>query len=674
MARIGVFVCHCGENIARTVDVAEVAKRLKDHPGVVHTEDYKYMCSEPGQALMRKAIEDNDLTGVVVCACSPHMHEKTFRGAADKAGLNPFMCEMANIREHCSWIHEDRALATDKATDIAHTIVEKVKHNTPLEKIHIPVTKRALVIGGGISGIQAALDIADGGVEVVLLEKEPSIGGHMSQLSETFPTLDCSQCILTPRMVEVAQHPNITLHTYSELDSLDGYIGNFTATIRKKARTVDIEVCNGCGDCVAVCPAKKIDSEFDAKLGKRTAIYVPFPQAVPNMPALDRQNCTLFKGRRKGLAKDTCGKCKEACLKGAIDYDTEDVLITEEVGAVVVATGFELYSIGREQPAGLKGYGEYGYGEVLDVIDGMQFERLASASGPTAGAILRPSDGKEPKTVVFVKCVGSRDPEKGIAYCSKVCCMYTAKHSMLYKHKVHDGRAVVFYMDIRAAGKGYDEFSRRAIEEDGAEYIRGRVSRIFRDGETIKVWGFDTLSGEQVVVDADMVVLATAIRPQPGIGKLAQALSVSYDEHGFINEAHPKLRPVETNTAGIFIAGACQAPRDIPESVAMASATAGKILGLFSADELERDPSVALVNEKTCIGCFSCERVCPYGAIEHVDECDMDGHICGSRARVNPGVCQGCGTCVAVCPSKSIELQTFTDEQIFAEINALGQW
>jgi heterodisulfide reductase subunit A len=311
---------------------------------------------------------------------------------------------------------------------------------------------------------------------------------------------------------------------------------------------------------------------------------------------------------------------------------------------------------------------------VLDVIDGMQFERLASASGPTAGAILRPSDGKEPKTVVFVKCVGSRDPEKGIAYCSKVCCMYTAKHSMLYKHKVHDGRAVVFYMDIRAAGKGYDEFSRRAIEEDGAEYIRGRVSRIFRDGDTIKVWGFDTLSGEQVVVDADMVVLATAIRPQPGIGKLAQALSVSYDEHGFINEAHPKLRPVETNTAGIFIAGACQAPRDIPESVAMASATAGKILGLFSADELERDPNVALVNEKTCIGCFSCERVCPYGAIEHVDECDMDGHICGSRARVNPGVCQGCGTCVAVCPSKSIELQTFTDEQIFAEINALGQW
>ena len=343
----------------------------------------------------------------------------------------------------------------------------------------------------------------------------------------------------------------------------------------------------------------------------RTAIYVPFPQAVPNIPVIDRVNCTLFKGRRKGLAKEACGKCKEACLKGAIDYDTEDTFIEEDIGAIVVATGFQLYSVGREQPEGLKGYGEYGYGEVPDVIDGLQFERLASASGPTAGAILRPSDGKEPKTVVFVHCVGSRDPEKGMKYCSKICCMYNAKHAMLYKHKVHDGRAVAFYMDIRAAGKGYDEFSRRAIEEDAAEYIRGRVSKIYRDGDVVKVWGYDTLSGEQVVIDADMVVLATAIRPQPGIEQLAQTLSISYDENGFINEAHPKLRPVETNTAGVFVAGACQAPRDIPDAVAMASAAAAKVMSLFSADELEREPAVALVNENTCIGCMQLRQGVP---------------------------------------------------------------
>jgi heterodisulfide reductase subunit A2 len=674
MARIGVFVCHCGENIARTVDVAAVAETLKDHPGVAFTADYKYMCSDPGQNLVREAIEKHNLTGVVVAACSPHMHEKTFRRACQNAGLNPFMCEMANIREHCSWIHESKAEGTPKATDITRTIVEKVKHNRPLEAIRIPVTKRALVIGGGISGIQAALDIADGGVEVVVIEKEASIGGHMSQLSETFPTLDCSQCILTPRMVEAYQHPNIKLYTWSEVEKVDGYIGNFSVTIRKKARSVDEDLCNGCGDCQQACPAKKIPSEFEAGLGKRTAIYVPFPQAVPNIPVLDRVNCTLFKGRRKGLAKEVCGKCKEACLKGAIDYDTEDTFVTEEVGAIVVATGFQLYSIGREQPEGLKGYGEYGYGEVPDVIDGLQFERLASASGPTAGEIRRPSDGKVPKTVVFVHCVGSRDPEKGISYCSKICCMYNAKHAMLYKHKVHDGRAVAFYMDIRAAGKGYDEFSRRAIEEDGAEYVRGRVSRIFRDGDVIKVWGYDTLSQEQVVIDADMVVLATAVRPQPGVKELAQKLSVSYDEHGFINEAHPKLRPVETNTAGVFVAGACQAPRDIPESVAMASATAAKVLSLFSADELEREPAVAVVNEQTCIGCLTCTRVCAYGAIEQKKILARDGSVERVVAYVNPGVCQGCGTCQAVCLSKSIELATFTDEQVYSEINALALW
>ncbi len=671
MSRIGVFVCHCGENIGRTVDCARMAKQLGELPGVAHAVDYKYMCSDPGQALIKQAIAEHKLDGVVVAACSPHMHEKTFRKTVAGAGMNRFLCEMANVREHCSWIHEDRQAATDKAIDLARFIVEKIKYNVPLEPILIPVERRALVIGGGIAGIQAALDIADGGREVILVEKEPSIGGHMSQLSETFPTLDCSQCILTPRMVEVYQHPRIKLMAYSEVDSVEGYIGNFKVKIRQKARGVDPTKCNGCGECQKVCPNKRIPSEFDQGLGKRTAIYVPFPQAVPNIPVIDKANCPLYKGRAKGAKKDACKRCADVCGRQAIDFDQQDSFVTEKVGAIVVATGYQLYSVGKEQPkADIHGYGEYGYGTIPDVIDGLQFERLASASGPTGGKILRPSDGKEPKTVVFLQCIGSRDPAKGIEYCSKICCMYVAKHTMLYHHKVHGGKAIVFYMDIRANGKGYEEFVRRAIEDNEAIYLRGRVSKMVRDGDVIKVYGFDTLSGEQMLIDADMVVLATAMRAQPGIEQLAQKLSVSYDHHGFINEAHPKLRPVETNTAGIFVAGACQAPRDIPDAVAMASATASKVLGLFSAEKLEREPLVARVDQTTCVGCFHCERVCPYGAVERKEIRNKKGELIKVVAEVNKGVCQGCGTCQATCPSKTVELEGFTDQQIYAEINA----
>jgi heterodisulfide reductase subunit A len=672
MSRIGVLVCHCGENIGRTVDCAKVASALSEMPGIAHAVDYKYMCSDPGQLLIKQAIAEKNLDGVVVAACSPRMHEKTFRRACASAGMNPFLCEMANIREHCSWIHEDRERATEKAVALARAIVEKVKRNQPLSPIHIPIERRALVIGGGIAGIQAALDIADGGGQVVLVEKEPSIGGHMSQLSETFPTLDCSQCILTPRMVEVYQHPNIRLLAYSEVESVSGYIGNFEVKVRRKARSVDETRCNGCGECQKVCPNKKVPSEFEQGLGKRAAIYVPFPQAVPNIPVIDRASCALFKGRARGAKKQACGLCEDACGRQAIDFDQQDAFVTEKVGAIVVATGYQLYTIGKVQPTEkIKGYGEYGYGTIPDVIDGLQFERLASASGPTGGKILRPSDGKEPKTIVFLQCIGSRDPAKGIEYCSKICCMYVAKHTMLYRHKVHDGRAYVFYMDVRAGGKGYEEFARRAIEEEGAIYLRGRVSKLERTGEKIAVHGCDTLSGRPMVIDADMVVLATAMRPQPGIEALAQKLSVSYDGHGFINEAHPKLRPVETNTAGVFVAGACQAPRDIPDSVSMASGAASKVLGLFSREELEREPTVAVVDEAGCAGCFHCERVCPYGAVERKEIRDRQGVVLRVVASVNRGVCQGCGTCQATCPSKKVELQGFTDEQMFAVINAL---
>ncbi len=663
MSKIGVFVCHCGENIGRTVDCARVAEACGHLPGVKVSVDYKYMCSDPGQNMVRNAIREHGLDGVVVAACSPAMHEPTFRRATANEGVNPFRCEMVNVREQCSWVHEDRDAATDKAIDLVRMMVEKVKRNRDLIPIQVPVTRRAMVVGGGIAGIQAALDLANAGIETVLVEKEPSIGGHMSQLSETFPTLDCSQCILTPRMVEVAQHPLITLHTWSEVEKVEGFIGNFRVTVRKKARYIDMEKCTGCGVCQTKCPQKKLPSAFDAGLGKRAAIYIPFPQAVPNKPVIDRDNCTYFKTGK-------CGICAKICGPQAVRYDQEDEFVVEPVGAVILATGYELYDIGQPQE-GLRGYPEYGGGKIKDVIDGLQFERLASASGPTGGEIRRPSDGKIPKTVVFLQCVGSRDQSKGMEYCSKICCMYTAKHTILYKHKVHDGRAIVFYMDVRAPGKGYDEFVRRAVEEDEALYLRGRVSRMYEDDGQVVVNGVDTLSGQPVEIRADLVVLATAIRPQKNAAKQAQLFSVGYDKHGFYSEAHPKLRPVECAAAGIFLAGACQGPKDIPEAVAQASATAAKVAILFSRPELEREPIVARVQEATCIGCLACKEVCPYGAVEIKEITDRQGRKLRTVALVNPGVCNGCGTCQATCPSKSVELDGYTDEQIFAQIGAL---
>ncbi len=663
MSKIGVFICHCGENIGATVDCAKVAEAAGHMEGVAFATDYKYMCSDPGQSLIKNAIKEHGLDGVVIGACSPRMHEPTFRRACAEAGLNPYLCEIANLREHCSWVHPKCEETTQKAIEIVHGLVEKVRRNTPLTPIHVPITKKALVIGGGIAGIQASLDIANSGHKVILIEKEPSIGGHMSQLSETFPTLDCSQCILTPRMVEVAQHPNITLYTYAELESLSGFIGNFEAKIRLKAKSIDESVCTGCGLCTTKCPQKKIPSEFNEGLGKRTAIYVPFPQAVPNKPVIDKEHCMHYRTGK-------CGVCEKVCPTHAIRFGQEDRIITEQVGAVVVTTGFNVL--------GTDFFPEYGYGCYADVITGLQFERLASASGPTLGEIRRPSDGTVPKKIVFIACCGSRDPAKGIPYCSKICCMYTAKHAMLYQHKVHDGESYVFYMDIRAGGKNYEEFVRRAIDEDHVNYVRGRVARVYeKDGKLI-VKGVDTLLGATPVeIEADMVVLATAGVSNKGAEELAQKLHISYDPYKFFAEAHPKLRPVETNTAGIFLAGACQAPKDIPETVSTASGAAAKVAALFSQPDLVREPLIAVVNRcappvfSTCVGCFLCQTACPYQAIEREEIKDRKGNVVKVVAKVNPGLCQGCGTCVAFCRSKSIDLQGFSNQQMFAEVEAL---
>lgn len=639
MRKNGVFVCNCGVNIAGTVYVDKVVENISKYPSVKHCESYDYMCSDPGQKKIEDAIKEKGLNGIVVACCSPTLHEETFRNATRDAGLNPCVCEIANIREQCSWVHKDRDKATVKAIRIIKGIIEKVNRNEELVPIKIPVTKKCLVIGAGVSGIQTALDVAESGYEVYLVEKSPTIGGHMAQLSETFPTLDCSQCILTPKMVGVSRHPNIHLFTYSEVVDVKGYVGNFHVKILKKPRYVTDD-CNLCGDCVPVCPQATIN-EFDRGLTLRKAIYIPFPQAVPAKYVLDTETCL-------GINPLMCDKCQKACDVHAIDFDMQPETIELDVGSIVVATGYDLYPIEKIP--------EYGYGKYEDVIDGLQFERLLSASGPTTGKIRRPSDGKIPKEVVFIQCVGSRDPESHLPYCSKICCMYTGKHAMLYKHHVPDGQAYIFYMDIRSAGKDYEEFIQRATEEDRVLYIRGRVSKIFKDGDKVMVWGSDTLAGKKVEIAADLVVLATAIVPRKETIELARMLRIPMGPNNFLKEAHPKLRPVETLSAGILLAGAVQAPKDIPDTVAQGSAAGSKVAGLLSSDELSHDPAVVSINEDMCNGCGICVGICPYDALSlNVEK---------SVTEVNEVLCEGCGTCSAACPSGASQLKNSTDVQI----------
>ena len=640
MKRIGVFVCGCGINIAKTVDVKKVVEEIGHYPGVVYATDYQYMCSDPGQKMIQEAIEREHLDGIIVAASSPTLHEFTFRRASEAVGLNPYQCEIANIREQCSWVHQDKEIATAKAIKITKSIIEKERLNDSLSPISVFMTRRALVIGGGIAGIQAALDIADSGYEVILVEKEPSIGGHMAQLSETFPTLDCSQCILTPKMVEISHHPKIKLLAYSEVVNVGGYVGNFNVKILKKPRYVKEDLCNNCGECFKVCPVV-VPNEFERGLGSRYAIYIPFPQAVPSICTIDEDACL-------GLFPLACNKCKEVCEPNAIDYDMKPEIIEETVGAIVVATGYDL--LPSEE---LK---EYGNGRNPDIIDGLHFERLLSASGPTQGVIRRPSDGKVPKEVVFVQCAGSRDPEKHLPYCSKFCCMYTAKHALLYKHRVPDGQPYIFYIDVRTAGKGYEEFYHRVSEQEGVVYLRGKVSKIFQDGDGLMVWGVDTLTGKKVEITADMVVLATGAVPAEGSKKLFANLKLACDENGFLSEAHPKLRPVESLTPGFFLAGAAQGPRDIPETVAQAGGAASKVIGMFSQEMLLHDPIVAVVDENLCSGCKICISACPYDAREFDEEKNI--------VRVNELLCEGCGACVAACPSGATQQQNITDDQI----------
>ncbi len=661
MQRIGVFICWCGSNIAATVDVERVAEVIKSEKGVVFAANYQYMCSENGQQLIKNAIKEHNLTGIVIGSCSPRMHEQTFRRAAESAGLNPYMVEVANIREHCSWIHKDKEEATEKALILVRTAIAKVMLNAPLTEGESPVTKRALVIGGGIAGIQAALDIAGAGFEVDLVEKNATIGGRMAQIDKTFPTLDCAACILTPKMVECAQNDKIDIMTYSEVDNVQGFVGNFTVSIKRKARYVDEKKCTGCKVCMDACPSKKGLNEFNMNMNNRPAIYIPFAQAIPNVAVIDPEQCLKLKTGK-------CGLCQKKCGAGAINYEMKDEIVERKYGAIVVATGFK--------PIDISNFNEYAYSDSKDVITSLELERLMNAAGPTNGVLLRPSDKTHPHDITFIQCVGSRDVSGcGKPYCSKICCMYTAKHAMLIREKYPDTRVHVFYIDIRTPGKNYDEFYRRAVEQYDVDYIKGMVGKIYpQPNGKLLVQGSNLIDNEQVLIESDLVVLATAIEPEPSVRKVATQLAASIDTNNFLTEAHPKLRPVESPTAGVFLAGVCQGPRDIPETVAMASACAAKVIGLLVKDSLKTNPCIAQSNEMMCNGCSQCANVCAYGAISYMDkEFRLGGGKTEVRrvAYVNPAVCQGCGACTVTCPSGAMDLKGFSSKQIMSEVEAI---
>ncbi len=632
------------------VDVAEVARFARDLDAVVVTRDYKFMCSDPGQELIKKDIKEMGVNRVVVASCSPTMHEPTFRRACQEAGINPYFFEMANIREHCSWVTADKREATEKAKALVSAAVSRVYYHQPLETREVTINPNTLVVGGGIAGIQAALKIADSGHKVYLVETSPSIGGHMAQLDKTFPTLDCSACILTPKMTLVGSHPYIELLTYSEVEEVSGYIGNFEVKIRKRARYVDEDKCTGCGLCQTKCPWKA-DSEFEVGLGKRKAIYTPFPQAVPSIPVLDREHCAYFLNGK-------CRACEKFCEAEAIDFEQEDEIVEVEVGSIIVTTGFQVFD-----PAPIY---QYGYGRLDNVITSLEFERLVSSTGPTGGEIVL-KEGSHPERIAIIHCVGSRD-EKYHEYCSRVCCMYSMKFAHLVKEHLPETEVYEFYIDIRSFGKGYEEFYNRVLNE-GTIFIRGRPAEVTDIAETAEEKGKlivqfeDTLVGLQRRLPVDMVILSCALEPQSDAESIARLFNVSRSADGFFMEKHPKLDPVATMTDGIFVAGCCQGPKDIPDTVAQASAAAAEVLAMISKGKVEIEAATAIIDERICTGCQVCKLVCPYSAITFDDQ----KMVC----RVNEALCKGCGVCVGGCPSDAISLSHFTNEQIVAQMEGM---
>jgi len=647
--RIGVFVCDCGLNIAGSVDTEAVREFAEKLPGVAVSVRNKYTCADPGQEEIKRHIKEYNLNRVVVASCTPRMHEPTFRSCVAQAGLNPYLMEMANIRGHCSWVHlHDRQAATEKAKDIVKMAVNKAFLLQPQEETQIPVTDKALVIGGGVAGIQSALDLADAGHQVYLVEKEASIGGIMAQLDKTFPTMDCSICVLGPKMMDVGRHPNITLMTYSQVEAISGYVGNFKVRIRKKSRYVDETECNACGKCAEVCPVV-VPDEFQQGFSSRKAAYMPFPQAVPSSYLIDMENCL-------GNNPITCGKCIDVCEKDCIDLNMKDEITDIEVGVIIVATGMDIYD-----PTALD---EYGYTRFENVITTMEFERLICGGGPTQGGLVRPSDNQVPRRIGFIQCVGSRTDNRGNPYCSNVCCMNTIKDSLLIKEHYSDTEISVFYMDIRAYGKGFEDLYRRSKEE-GVRYIRGFPGDVVEDPDTknLKLRVENTTTSKVEEHELDMVVLSVGLKPSDDLKHLTHIVNISQTADGFVMEAHPKLRPVDAPTPGIFFAGSVEAPKDIKDSVTQAGAAVARSSILLNAGAIQADAIKAVVDPGKCTSCGVCARVCPFGAIE-VDVKAKSG------ARVITAACAGCGNCAAECRFDAIEIQNFTDAQELSQVEA----
>ena len=649
MSRIGVFVCHCGLNIAKTVRVSELAQFASTLPDVVVAKDYKFMCSTPGQEMIANDIREHRLDRVIVTACSPLMHEQTFRKVLAASGLNQYLLTIVNIREQVSWVTHDLDEGTAKAKALLNGAVSRSRLLMPLTSRVIDVNPDVMVLGGGIAGIQAALELANTGRKVYLVEKNSTIGGHMAQFDKTFPTLDCSACILTPKMDSVLQHKNIQLMTSCEVSEVKGFVGNFDITIRQKARYVDHDKCNACLACTEKCPGKSV-SEWDEGLVKRKAIYIPFPQAVPQKPVIDREACTFFK-------KGKCRLCEKVCEQKAIDFGEQDTFSTVKVGAVIVATGYDLMDT--------RDLIQYGYGKYPGVYNALEVERLFNSAGPTSGKVtLR--DGSEPKAIAILHCIGSRD-KNSHEHCSRVCCMYSLKFAHLFKEKT-SADVYQFYIDIRAAGKGYEEFYNRIIEED-VKFIRGKVARVAKsvdEPDRLIVEAEDTITGKFIKLPVDMVVLSPAMIPRSNAKDVARLFNLSTDKQGFFMERHPKLAPLATMSEGVFIAGVCQSPKDIPDTVAQANGAAAEALTIVVKDKLELEATTVMVNPASCCACQNCVRVCPYGAPFFNEPKGV--------SEINEALCKGCGLCASVCPSSAIIARHFTNEQVLAEMEGLMEF
>ncbi len=649
MSRIGVFVCHCGHNISQTVRVSELAHFAAGLPDVVVAKDYRFMCSTPGQDMIANDIREHRLDRVIVTACSPLMHEHTFRKVIEKAGLNQYLLTIVNIREQVSWVTDDIEEGTAKAKALLNGAVYRARLLAPLSSRVIDVNSDVMVVGGGIAGIQAALELANTGKKVYLVEKNSTIGGHMAQFDKTFPTLDCSACILTPKMDAVLQHPNITLLTYCEVSEVKGYVGNFDITVRQKARYVNHDKCNACLACTEKCPGKGI-SGWDEGLIKRKAIHIPFPQAVPQRPVIDRDSCTYF-------LKGKCRLCEKVCEQKAIDFEQHDSFLNFKVGAVIVATGYDLMDT--------RPLIQYGYGKYPGVYHALEVERLFNSAGPTSGKVTM-RDGKEPQAIAILHCVGSRD-KNNYEHCSRVCCMYSLKFAHLFREKT-SADVYQLYIDIRAAGKGYEEFYNRIIEED-VKFIRGKGTRVAPSADEpqrLIVEAEDTITGKFVRLPVDMVVLSPAMVPRSDYKEIARLFNLSTDKNGFFMERHPKLAPLATMSEGIFIAGVCQSPKDIPDTVAQANGAAAEALTIVSRQKMELEATTAMVNPASCCGCQNCVRVCPYGAPFFNEQKGV--------SEINEALCKGCGLCASVCPSSAIIARHFTNEQVLAEMEGLMEF